>query len=156
MKITLSQLFSLGGLLVLPFWFAMIVLPRWGVTRRVMQSPLVSAGAAALYLALVLPRLGEILPVVSGGPLAAVAALLGSPVGATIAWVHFLAFDLFVGRWAYLDSQERSVHPLVMAPVLLGVFMLGPIGYLFYLGTRAVAGFHPAAPVAVTSPTPSR
>jgi len=149
----LSQLFSLSGLLVLPFWFAMIVLPRWNVTQRVMQSPLPSVGAAALYLVLVLPRLGEILPVVSGGSLAAVAALLGSPMGATIGWVHFLAFDLFVGRWAYLDSSQRGVHPLVMAPVLLCVFMLGPIGYLFYLGVRAVAGYRPAARVAVTSPT---
>ncbi len=151
-----SQLFSLSGLLVLPFWFAMIALPRWGVTRRVMRSPLISAGAAALYLALVLPRLDEILPAVSGGSLAAVAALLGTPAGATIAWVHFLAFDLFVGRWAYLDSQERGIHPLVMAPVLLCTFMLGPIGYLLYLGVRAVAGLHTTARVAVTSPVPSR
>ncbi len=152
---TLDRLFSLSGLLVLPFWFAMIALPRWSMTRRVIQSPLISMGAAALYLALVLPRLGEILPVVSGGSLVVVAALLGSPIGATIGWAHFLAFDLFVGRWAYLDSQERGIHPLVMAPVLLCVFMLGPIGYLLYIGVRAAAGLRPAARVAVTTPSPS-
>lgn len=151
---TLDRLFSLSGLLVLPFWFAMIALPRWSMTRRAIQSPLISMGAAALYLALVLPRLGEILPVVSGGSLVVVAALLGSPIGATIGWAHFLAFDLFVGRWAYLDSQERGIHPLVMAPVLLCVFMLGPIGYLLYIGVRA-AGLRPAARVAVTTPSPS-
>ena len=30
--------------------------------------------------------------------LAAVAALLSTPAGATLAWAHFLAFDLMVGR----------------------------------------------------------
>ena len=43
-----AQIFSLSGLTVMPFWGLMILLPRWRVTRRVMQSPLV-----AVLLALV-------------------------------------------------------------------------------------------------------
>jgi len=84
---TFSQLFSLSSILVIPFWFAMIVLPLWSVTRRVITSPFISAGAAGLYLVLVLPRLGMVLSAISGGKLTDVAALLSSPVGATIAWV---------------------------------------------------------------------
>jgi hypothetical protein len=67
-----------------------------------------------------------------------VAALLGTPAGATIGWAHFLAFDLFVGRWAYLDSRERAISAWLMAPVLFFVLMLGPIGFLLYLAVRAV------------------
>jgi hypothetical protein len=67
-------------------------------------------------------------------------ALLGTPFGTAVAWAHFLAFDLFVGRWAFLDSRRRGVHPLLMAPALFLTFMLGPIGLLLYLGLRAVAG----------------
>ena len=103
---------------------------------------------AALYAALVLPRLGEIWPAVSRPTLNGVMTLLGSPAGATIAWVHFLAFDLFVGRWIYLDSQERRISPWLMAPVLFLTLMLGPAGFLVYLMVRPLA--------AVVSPAPAK
>jgi len=65
-----------------------------------------------------------------------VAALLGVPAGATVAWLHFLAFDLFVGRWIYLDGRERGITSWVMAPVLFLTLMLGPCGFLLYLIAR--------------------
>ena len=136
----MSTLFSLSNLLVLPFWALVILLPRWRWTARIMRSPFVSAAPAALYAALVLPRLGEIWPAVSRPTLSGVATLLGSPAGATIAWAHFLAFDLFVGRWIYLDSQERRVSAWLTAPVLFLTLMLGPAGFLFYLLVRSFAG----------------
>jgi hypothetical protein len=96
----------------------------------------------------VLPRLGEIWPAVSRPTLSGVATLLGSPAGASIAWVHFLAFDLFVGRWIYLDSQERGVRAWLMAPILFLTLMLGPVGFLLYLIMRPLA--------AVVSPAPAK
>src|SRR5229473_1516771 len=135
----MSTLFSLSNLLVLPFWALVILLPRWRWTARIMRSPFVSAAPAALYAALVLPRLGEIWPAIARPTLPGIATLLGSPEGATIAWVHFLAFDLFVGRWIYLDSQERRLSPLLTAPLLFLTLMLGPLGFLIYLVLRAVA-----------------
>jgi hypothetical protein len=96
-----------------------------------------------LYAALVLPRLAAIWPAVSRPTLNGMAALLGSPAGATIAWAHFLAFDLFVGRWIYLDSQERRVSAWFLAPVLFLTLMLGPAGLLFYLVIRSVVAVSP-------------
>src|SRR5260370_19965171 len=125
----MSTLFSLSNLQVLPFWALVILLPRWRWTARIMRSPFVSAAPAALYAALVLPRLGEIWPAVSRPTLSGVPTLLGSPAGATIAWVHFLAFDLFVGRWIYLDSQQRRISALLIAPVLFLTLMLVPGGF---------------------------
>lgn len=133
----MESLFSLANLLVLPFWLLMIVLPHWRWTRRLLQSPLSVAAPAVIYALLVLPRLGAIWPAVTSPTLPGIAALLGSPAGATIGWVHFLAFDLFVGRWAYLDSRERGISAWLMAPVLFLTLMLGPIGLLSYLGLRA-------------------
>ena len=135
----MSLLFRLSSLMVLPLWALMILLPRWRWTERIMRSALVSAAPALLYAALVLPRLGAIWPAIARPTLPGIATLLGSPEGATIAWVHFLAFDLFIGRWIYLDSQERDLSPLLMAPVLFLTFMLGPLGFLIYLVIRAVS-----------------
>ena len=134
----MDTIFSLSSLLVMPFWLLMIALPHWRWTRRVMQSPLVCAAPAALYLALALPRLLPLLALVASPTLQGIAAALGSPFGATLAWAHFLAFDLFVGRWAYLDSRERAISAWAMAPTLFLVLMLGPIGFLLYLGVRAL------------------
>jgi Domain of unknown function (DUF4281) len=132
-------LFRLANLGVIPFWALMILLPTWGVTRRVIASPLIALAPALIYLALVAPQIGALLPALSNPTAAGVAALLSTPAAATIAWAHFLAFDLLVGRWAYLDGRDRGVHPLVMAPVLALIFMFGPIGYLAHLAARAIA-----------------
>ncbi len=135
----MTLLFRLSNLLVMPFWALMILLPRWRWTERILRSPFVSAAPALLYAAMVLPRLGTIWPAIARPTIGGVATLLGSPEGATIAWVHFLAFDLFVGRWIFLDSQERRLSPLLMAPVLFLTLMLGPFGFLIYLVLRALA-----------------
>ena len=140
-------IFRLSNVLVLPFWALVILLPRWRWTARIMRSPFVSGVPAVLYAVLVLSRLGSIWPAVSRPTLSGIAALLGSPAGATIAWVHFLAFDLFVGRWIYLDSQERGISAWLMAPVLFLTLMLGPAGFLLYLAVRSAVA---------TSPVPAK
>jgi hypothetical protein len=135
----MNTIFDLSGLLVLPFWALMIFLPRWKWTARLMGSPVVAAAPAVLYAALVLPRVGAILPAVMIPKLGPIAALLGTPEGAVIAWAHFLCFDLFVGRWIYLDAREREISSLVVSPILFFTLMLGPIGFLSYLVVRAAA-----------------
>jgi hypothetical protein len=47
-----------------------------------------------------------------------------------------IAFDLFVGRWCWLDSRERAVPALLMAPILVLTIMFGPLGLLVYLAVR--------------------
>ena len=132
----MATLFSAASLLVLPFWVLMIVAPRWRITERITRSPLIVLGPVIVYTALVLPEMTTILPAVARPDLPAIAGLLGSPRGATIAWAHFLAFDLFVGRWAYLDAGERGVPGLLMGPILLLVLLLGPMGLGLYLAVR--------------------
>lgn len=92
--------------------------------------------AALLYAALIVPQLATALPSLMNPTLAAIANLLGQPEGATIAWVHFLAFDLFVGRWAYLDSRNTNITAWLVSPALLTILMVGPLGLLVYLGIR--------------------
>lgn len=137
----METLFRSSNFLVLPFWAMMILLPRWRWTKRIVRSPLISAAPATFYVALVLPRLGEIWPAVARPTLGGVMSLLGSPTGATIAWVHFLAFDLLVGRWIYLDAEGRRLSPWLTSPILFLTLMLGPAGFLFYLVIRPVTRF---------------
>jgi len=96
--------------------------------------------------------LAALLPQLANPQLDTIAAALGTPAGATTAWVHFLAFDLFVGRWVYLDSRVRRITAWLVSPVLLLVFMLGPLGLLVYLIVRSLLGrnTHPVSQSAVS------
>lgn len=142
---TMATLFDASFLLVAPFWFLMIALPGWRVTQRVIASPWIVAPAAALYLALVVPGLPGVLAAVASPSLEAIAPMLGTPEGATVAWVHFLAFDLFVGRWVYLDARGRGVSAWATSPLLFATLMVGPVGLLGYLIVRGWAlGGRPA------------
>jgi hypothetical protein len=131
-----ATLFTLTFAVAAPFWALMILLPRWSVTGRVIRSPLIVAPVLVIYAILVVPALAEVLPAVASPTLAGVRDLLGTDDGAAAAWAHMIAFDLFVGRWAWLDSRERGVPSLVMAPVLVLTILLGPLGLAAYLGVR--------------------
>jgi hypothetical protein len=137
----MQTIFDLSGLLVLPFWALIVFAPRWRWTERLMRSPVVVAAPALCYAVLVAPRMIELWPALASPTLPGIAALLGTPAGATIAWLHFLAFDLFVGRWVYLDARERGITAWLVSPVLVLVLMFGPFGFLLYLAIRAVHGW---------------
>jgi hypothetical protein len=132
--------FELSNLVVLPFWALMVFLPFWTVTRRVMATPWVVAPAAILYLITMVPVASMVLPEVINPVQARIASLLGTPTGTTLAWAHFVAFDLFVGRWTYNDSRSRGYSAWWVSPVLVLTLLVGPIGLLVYLTARTLIG----------------
>ena len=99
MPITLpvDALFSIANTLALVSWVGLIVLPRWRFVRRALQLFIV-AGLCVLYAMLIQ---GFFFGVEGGGffSLAAVQKLFTSREVALAGWVHYLAFDLFVGLW---------------------------------------------------------
>jgi hypothetical protein len=133
----LDTIFQISNLLTMPFWLLMILLPHWRWTQRIMASLWTVVPAALLYAILVVPNVFGLLGELANPTLASIATLLGTPAGATIGWVHFLAFDLFVGRWAYLDSRTHGFSAWLVSPILFFVLMLGPLGFLLYIALRA-------------------
>ncbi len=123
----------------MPFWFLMIFLPRWKVTKTIIASPYIIVPAALLYAVLIVPNIGGTFMLLLNPNLEGISKLLGSSLGATIGWVHFLAFDLFVGRYAYLESQKRNFNPILMGLVLFSILMYGPLGALVFLLVRALS-----------------
>ena len=132
----MEQLFSFSNLLVMPFWGLMIFLPYWRVTEQLMKSLWVVVPVALLYAALILPSISSVFTGLSSPTLDGIMTFLAEPTAATAAWAHFLAFDLFVGRWVYLDGRSHKISAWFISPILIFVFMLGPIGFLLYLLVR--------------------
>ena len=135
---TVAAVFSTSFLLVAPFWLLMIVVPTWHVTERVMVSRLVALPAALLYVVLLLPQATAVAAGVLSPSLAEISTLLATDLGATLAWAHFLAFDLFVGRWIYIDARQRDMSPFLVSPLLILTLLFGPVGFVGYSLLKAI------------------
>ncbi|NUM47538.1 MAG: DUF4281 domain-containing protein [Anaerolineales bacterium] len=129
-------IYNLINLYVLPFWALMLFAPHWSWTKRILGSFWPVAVLPVIYAVLLISQLFAPTGMPLDVSLNGIAALLGTPTGAAIGWAHFLAFDLFVGRWAYLDSRERGLSAWVVSPILFFVFMAGPLGLGLYLFAR--------------------
>ena len=55
-----------------------------------------------------------------------------TPEAAAAGWMHYLAFDFWVGCWVLRDAQEKQLpHGLIVLPLLF-TLMMGPVGILLY------------------------
>lgn len=75
------------------------------------------------------------------GTLKEVAILFSSPGVLLAGWVHYLAFDLFIGRWIVDDALARAAgssaaRRALLLPVLLLTFLFGPAGLLAWFALR--------------------
>ncbi|MGH8050887.1 MAG: ABA4-like family protein, partial [Methylococcales bacterium] len=52
-------------------------------------------------------------------------------------WVHYLAFDLFIGAWIARQADQIGIPRLIQAVILLATFMFGPLGLILFLSMRS-------------------
>ncbi|KAK9830166.1 hypothetical protein WJX72_010103 [[Myrmecia] bisecta] len=71
---------------------------------------------------------------------AGVHKLLSDPQATLLAWVHYVAFDLFVGTWEAQDANKRGIPRLLVLPCLLLTWMAGPTGLVLYGLVRFLFG----------------
>ena len=130
-----EQLFSLCGALVLPGWLLLVFLPRWRWTARLVCPVIIPLALAVVYLWLVATTFGR----TAGdfNSLAGVAQLFQNPKALLAGWIHYLAFDLFIGSWEVRDAQRVGLHHLPVVPCLVLTFLFGPVGLLLYFALRA-------------------
>jgi hypothetical protein len=129
-----ETIFSICTNLVLPGWLLLIFAPRWRWTTHVIAACVLPLALAVVYLLLVVTHFGQ----AEGGfgSLADVGLLFRDPHHLLAGWIHYLAFDLFVGAWEVRDARALGIHHLLVVPCLVLTFLLGPIGLLLYFGLR--------------------
>ncbi|MDZ7628268.1 MAG: ABA4-like family protein [Parvularculaceae bacterium] len=128
-------LFKYANLLAMAGWIILIFLPRrWPALLWVPQFWI--PGVLALgYSGLMLSGFGT----TDGGfgSISEVRALFSSDTLLTAGWVHYLAFDLFIGAWIAKASDQAGISRIIQAPILAATFMFGPMGLLLFFLTRA-------------------
>jgi hypothetical protein len=77
-----------------------------------------------------------------------VRALFANDAALDAGWLHYLAFDLFVGTWIVRQGALDGMHPLWLLLCLPVTFMLGPVGFLLFLIARSVFSRPSAAGIA--------
>ena len=128
-----ADTFSFVNLTVLPAWALLIFLPRWKWTRIVAAYAIPSA-LAIVYLTLLLMNK----PPEGAGfaSIAQVERLFSSQWLLLAGWVHYLAFDLFIGAWEVRDAWRLKIPHLLVVPCLVLTFLIGPVGLLVYFIVR--------------------
>jgi hypothetical protein len=130
-----ERIFSLCGALVLPGWLLLVFLPRWRWTARLVCPVLIPLPLAILYLWIVATTFVQ----TEGGfgSLAEVSLLFRNEWALLAGWIHYLAFDLFIGSWEVRDARRVGLHHLLVVPCLVLTFLFGPVGLLLYFILRA-------------------
>lgn len=132
--------FKVANTFALVCWLALLFLPRYswlmmGLRRIAIASLCVVYSSVIFFFA----------SDVEGGGFATleqVQKLFESDAVMFAAWLHYLAFDLFVGLWIAEQSALKSIHRLIQIPILAATFLLGPFGLLlFFMVEAGLAGW---------------
>ena len=130
---TLEAWFWIAHVPALAGWLALIILPA---NRGVRLARWAAALLAFGYLLLFLFFARDTLVLVREYGLGGVAAWFDIPGLMLLGWVHYLAFDLFVGSWEAEEGARSGVPRAVLIPCLILTCMLGPLGLLAFLVAR--------------------
>ena len=131
-----DSLFSTSNLVAMSGWLLLTVAPRWKFTRILVTSGLIPILLGAAYLILVALFFGE--GEGSFSSLNGVMALFQNPWAVLAGWIHYLAFDLFIGSWEVRDSEKYAISHFLVIPCLFLTFMFGPVGLVLYVIIRGI------------------
>jgi hypothetical protein len=126
----IEAVFRLANLYVMPFWILMILAPKWKVTHRAVRGFWFLIPLAFFYSLFVIPALPNLLPILMNPKLDVLQEVLASPEGTGLSWLHFLAFDLFVGRAIFWQARKNDWNVFLSGFLLFSILMVGPFGWL--------------------------
>jgi len=137
-----ASAFALGNALALGAWLALAVSLFWPAPRqwlwRITGLALPAVFGVA-YVWLIRQGFSEA-PEGGFGSLEAVRALFASDAALAAGWLHYLAFDLFVGTAIARLGLRAGVPGWLLLPCLALTFLFGPAGLLLFLILKVITG----------------
>lgn len=133
-----SFLFTLANTTILLAWTPLLFAPKSKLTQRMILFPYVPFVLSFFYLFFLIGDGG-----LADADFSSLEGILtmyhnASPEAAAAGWMHYLAFDYWVGCWMIRDAQiNKTPHFWIVLP-LLCTFMLGPVGIMLYVGVSLI------------------
>lgn len=133
---TPETIFQIANITALAGWIALLASPFFPVLADRIAALAVPLLLSSAYAGLVIAYFGQS----DGGfdTLENVTRLFTKPEAVLAGWLHYLAFDLFVGAWEARTARAESIPFLLVIPRLVLTFLLGPAGFLAFNILRAV------------------
>ena len=131
---TPELIFQISNVVAIGGWLTLIVGGRHRSVAGLVTGVFLPVLFALLYGGLILARWSG----AQGGfgSLAEVLTLFSNPWLMLAGWLHYLAFDLFIGSWEVRDAIRHRISHLVVVPCLVLTFLLGPLGLCVYFAVR--------------------
>ena len=129
---TYEIIFNIYNTGILIFWLFLLVFPKSKLTQKMTDFPWIPLVIAFGYIYFL--GTSDSIFSVDFSSLSALTEMFqnSNPRGVAAGWLHYLAFDFWVGCWILRDSQKKGVkHAFIIFPMLF-TFMLGPVGVIIY------------------------
>lgn len=137
MNLTPDALFGLANPFALAAWILLLVAPRHRFTEKWVLSGRWSLALSAAYLTLIVANLDR-MDLRAFNSLSGVSTLFANPWFLLAGWIHYLAFDLWIGCWEVREAARVRVSRAALGVCLALTFLLGPIGWLAFNGAKGL------------------
>lgn len=130
-----EEIFRIANLLALCGWLLLLASPLLGMWAERVAGYAWPLLFSILYTGLILAFWSR----AEGGfgTLQDVMRLLAKPELALAGWVHYLAFDLFIGGWEVRTARAEGIPFWIVVPCLSLTFLFGPAGLLAFAAIRS-------------------
>ena len=129
-------LFSLANAWILPAWLLLAFAPRWKYTPYIVilggVIPLAVCYSFLLFTSI------SAMDMDTFASLDNISNAFSSKKALLTGWVHYLAFDLFVGFSITYDGLKQRIPAIARIFALFFTLMSGPFGLLLYFIIRVV------------------
>ena len=129
---TYEIIFNIYNTGILIFWLLLLVFPKSKLTQKMTDFPWIPLVIAFGYIYFL--GTSDSIFSVDFSTLSGLTEMFqnSNPRGVAAGWLHYLAFDFWVGCWILRDSQKKGIkHAFIIFPMLF-TFMLGPVGVIIY------------------------
>lgn len=131
-----SAIFNFGNTFVLLGWLLLVFVPYWRYTQSIIGSSIIIV-LAVIYSFLILKGIGDFNPE-SFSSLENVMQLFQNESAVAAGWMHYLAFDLFVGAYIMRKAKALDISRTFATICLPFTFMFGPMGYLLFFIIKTI------------------
>ncbi|PJZ84611.1 ABA4-like family protein [Leptospira harrisiae] len=134
-----SLIFQIANGVTLLSWLVLILSPNQLKVIRLLRFFISGFILGGVYIFLILIGSGEAEGNFSS--LESVRSLFANDYVLLAGWIHYLAFDLFLGTWEVEDGSKVGMNRWILVPILALTFYFGPAGFVLYLILRFLKGF---------------
>ena len=131
-----SVIFQFGNTFVLIDWILLVFAPYWKYTQSIIMSGVIIV-LCITYAFMILKGISNFSPD-SFSTLESVKALFLNDDAVVGGWIHYLAFDLFVGAYIMRKAKDIGLSRILATLCLPFTFMFGPMGYLLFFVFKSI------------------